>query len=225
MTDESPILSIADGGTYIDERGMERPTHRFVSFRFEAVENEAKSRMTGRRVFERALIMRQHYPGARDTLDREILRYPEGSDVPIIQEPDIWPAVRDTAEQWMRNQAEAVSGTPLSLLALNVAELASLKAGGVGSVEMLAALPDAALRAFDGAREMRDKARRYLDAAQDAAPLAKAEAEAVAARDEAAALRQEVAELKALLARRDDADEGAEPRRRGRPPKARDEAA
>lgn len=222
MTDESPVFSIADGGKYTDEHGAERPTHRFVSFRFEAVENEAKGRATGRRVFERALIMRQHYPGARDTLDRELLRYPEGHDVPIIQEPDLWPLVRETAEQWMRNQADAASGTPLSLLALNVAELASLKAGGVGSVEMLAALPDAALRPFDGAREMRDKARRYLDAAADAAPLAKAEAEAAAARDEAEALRQEVAELKALLARR---DEDAETPRRGRPPKARDEAA
>jgi len=219
MSDESPIISIADGGTYLDERGMERPTHRFVSFRFEAVENEAKSRATGRRVFERALIMRQHYPGARDTLDREMLRYPEGQDVPTVQEPDLWLIVRDTAENWMRNQADAANGTPLSLLALNVAELASLKAGGVGSVEMLAAMPDAALKAFEGARDMRDKARRYLDALSDAAPLAKAEADAAAAREEAAALRQELDEMRAMLTQREDVPAP----RRGRPPKIKEE--
>lgn len=218
MSEESPIFSIPDGGEYTDERGNTRPTHRFVSFRYEAVENEAKSRETGRRVFERALVMRQHYPGARDFLDREMLRFIEGRDAPVIQEPDIWLKVRDHAEKWMANAEAAAAGTPLALMNLAVHEIASLKAAGIGSVEMLAALPDAGLKVVEGARGLRDKARGFLSAAEGSAPLAKAEAEAAAAREEAAALRQELAELRAMLTARNDDDEPA-PRRRGRPPK------
>jgi hypothetical protein len=219
MSDESPIFSVADGGEYTDAMGNKRPTHRFVSFRYEAVENEAKSRATGRRAFERALFMRLHYPGSKDTLDRELLRYPDGGGDYIIQEPDQWLVFRDVAEKWMEKQDEAAAGTPLALLNLNVAEIAALKAAGIGSVEMLAALPDGGLRVVENARALRDKATRYVDAASDGAPLAKAEADAAAARDEAKALRQELAEMRAMLAARRDNEDEPEPRRRGRPPK------
>jgi hypothetical protein len=216
MSDESPIFSVPDGGEFTDASGNKRPTHRFVSFRYEAVENEAKSRATGRRVFERVLMMRQHYPGSKDTLDREMLRWPEGSEHYTVQEPEAWLVFREIAENWIAKQQEASAGTPLALLNLNVAEIAALKAAGIGSVEMLAALPDAGLRVVESARVLRDKAQRYLDAASDGAPLAKAEAAAAAARDEAAALRQELAEMRALLAARPVEDDA--PRRRGRPP-------
>ena len=223
MTDESPIFSVPDGGMMTDAMGNERPTHRFVSFRYEAVANEAKSRATGRKVFERVLMMRQHYPGSRDTLDREMLRWPEGQDAYVIQEPDSWPMFAEFAEKWMAKQDEAAAGTPLALLNLTVTEIAALKAAGVGSVEMLAALPDAGLRAVEGVRALRNKALKYLDAATNGAPLAAAEAAAQAARDEAAALRQELAEMRAQMAARQTDDEA--PRRRGRPPKQHEEAA
>lgn len=221
MSDESPIFSIPDGGEYVDERGNSRPTHRFVSFRYEAVENEAKSRETGRRVFERALVMRQHYPGAKDYLDREMLRFRDGFP-PVIQEPDLWLKVSEHAEKWMANQDAAAAGTPLATLNLNVAEIATLKAAGIGSVEMLAALPDAGLRAVENARQLRDKAQRFLDAANDAAPLAKAEAEAAELRAQVEEMRQEMAELRAaLMVAREDEPPAA---RRGRPPKQREAA-
>jgi hypothetical protein len=170
-------------------------------------------------VFERALFMRLHYPGSKDVLDRELLRYPEGGGAYMIQEPDQWLVFRDVAEKWMEKQDEAAAGTPLALLNLNVAEIAALKAAGIGSVEMLAALPDGGLRVVENARALRDKAQRYVDAASDGAPLAKAEADAAAARDEAKALRQELAEMRAMLTARRDNDDEPAPRRRGRPPK------
>lgn len=222
MSDESPIFSIPDGGEYVDERGNSRPTHRFVSFRYEAIENEAKSRETGRRVFERALVMRQHYPGAKDYLDREMLRFRE-DDSRVVQEPELWFKVSEHAEKWMANQDAAASGTPLAVLNLNVAEIATLKAAGIGSVEMLAALPDGGLRAFENARVMREKAQRFLDAASDAAPLAKAEAEVAELRSVVEEMRQELAETRAaLLAAKQDDDPA--PKRRGRPPNQREAA-
>lgn len=217
MSDESPIFSIPDGGEYVDERGNSRPTHRFVSFRYEAVENEAKSRETGRRVFERALVMRQHYPGAKDYLDREMLRFRDGFP-PVIQEPELWLKVSEHAEKWMANQDAAAAGTPLAVLNCNIAEIATLKAAGIGSVEMLAALPDAGLRVVENARQLRDKAQRFLDAASDAAPLAKAEAEAAELRAQVDEMRQEMAEMRAALLAAKDNDAPA-PKRRGRPPR------
>lgn len=212
MSDESPIFPVPDGGEYIDERGNTRPTQKFVSFRFEAAENVEKSRAKGQRVFEKVLIMRQHYPGSKDSLDREMLRWPEGSDQPIIMEPDFWMTFRDVAEKWMANQAQMEAGTPLALLNIGVAEMAGLKAAGIGSVEMLAALPDTGLRVVEGARALRDKAARYLDAMADGAPLAKAEAEAREAKEAAQALKDELAELRAELARLRQGDEAAPPR-------------
>jgi hypothetical protein len=222
---EDQIFTVPDGGSYIDPMGNERPTNKYVSFRFEAMENVAQSRAQGRKVFDRVLIMRSHFPGSRDTLDRELLRFRDGAPEPQIVDEDLWPQFGGKAKEWMANQDSAANGTPLLLLNLDVAQIAELRAVGVGSVEMLADVQDGALRNFPGARAMRDRARAFLDAQESAAPMARAEAEATAAREEAAALRQELAELRAMLARRDDDDDdSAAPKRRGRPPKQKEAA-
>lgn len=222
MEDESVIIALEDGGRMLDETGRERPTHRFVSFRYEAVEDPSHVLDNGKMHYARVLVIRQHYPGTRDTLDRELVRFLPGRDEFVVQEPDVWRWAGETARKWMANQKEAENGTPLALLNLNVADIAGLRAGGIGSIEMLAALPDVGLRITENARALRDKARKFLDAQTDAAPLVKAEAEAKAAREEAAALRDELAELRremaAMRARREEDDEA--PKRRGRPPSA-----
>jgi len=219
--EESQVFSIADGGHFTNAMGDAMPTHRFVSFRFEAVENIPLSRDAGRPVFDRVLVVRQHYPGDKSTLDRNMLRWPAGSDRFVVEEPDHWPFVRDIAEKWMANQQEAASGTPLALLNLRVDEIAGLRAAGVGSIEMLAQVPDGALKAISGARELRDRAQRFLTAADAQAPLEQAEARAQAAQEEVEGLRERVAELEALVRR--SVQEREEPRRGGRPAAAKKE--
>jgi hypothetical protein len=219
MTEESPIFTVPDGGSFIDPAGVTRPTNKYVSFRFEAMESPAASRAQGRKVFDRVLMMRNHYPGSRDTLDRELLRFREGSDAPTVVDEDLWPEYRAVAESWMDKQGAAANGTPLALLNFDVAQIAELRAAGLGSVEMLAEVPDSALRNFPGARGMRDRATAYLDAQKGAAPLAKVQAENDAMRAELEALRQELRAAVAARQVEDDDDAEPAPKRRGRPPR------
>lgn len=208
--EESPQFAIPDGGEFVDESGRTVRSARFVTFRFEAMENPAASAREGRQVFDKALIVRTYYPGSRDTLDRVVLRWPNGSEERVVDDPALWEIVRDVAERWMEKQDAALSGTPLALMNLDVAAIATLRASGIGSVEMLAQAPETAARAIPGFFDLRRRAREFLEAQQRGAPAAKAEAEARAAREEAEELRRQLEELKRELAAR-EAPADAEP--------------
>lgn len=196
MADESPIFRVPDGGTEINALGAAAPTFRHVSFRYEAVEHEQKSREAGRKVFQQALLMRTYSPGSKDTLDRMMLVWPEEGAAPVIMEPDLWRTYSDVAEKWMAKVSTDAVGTPLALLNLNVAAEAVLREVGVATVEALAAVPDNGLRNIEGGRGLRERARSFLAAQQDAAPLAAAEDRAKAAEDRAKAAEEEVAALR-----------------------------
>lgn len=215
MADESPIIRVPDG-VEVNALGVEVTAYQLVSFRYEALENPAASARAGRKVFDRILMLRTHYAGSRDTLDRGLKRYGDDGTVDIL-DMVLWDKFGEIAAKYEANTEALQSGTPLGVLNLDVAAEATLRAVAVTTIEALAAVPDAQLRNLgNGGRELRERARNYLAAVDSAAPLAKAEAERDAARAEAEALRDEVKALRAELADARVIREQAPPRRRGK---------
>ena len=134
--------------------------------------------------------------------------------------------VRPLYEAWKRGEELPEDGTPISVLTfLRKEELAVLKASGIKSVEDLAGLNDRDREAvkLPAMREKCAQAKRWLEA-QDTNKAAAA----MAARDaEIAELKAQMSELaKSIRHDEPEVDENGDriPRRRGRPPKAENEA-
>lgn len=212
MPNETPILRIKTGAE-VAEDGGERAAYHLISLRYEAVENDARTRAEGRKSFDRVMILRTHYAGSADTLDRALKSYDAAGNGTVLDDR-LWGVFGEVAERF-ESQAQLIQGgTPLAVLGLDVAGEAALRAASVETVEMLADVPDHSLGKLGPmARGLRDRARVVLARADAAAPLAAAQEAAKAKDEEMASLRSEIADMRAQMAKRDD-DEDPAPRRR-----------
>jgi hypothetical protein len=119
-------------------------------------------------------------------------------------------------EAWKRGLTDVHEGQPLKeWAAISPAEVQTLAQAHIYTVEQLAAVSDGNAQAVGPIMALRDKARRHVEQTRQAAPLEKLNAR-VAEQDE------RIRELMALLESQARPEEPA--RKRGRPPKARDEA-
>lgn len=213
MQNESPVLRVKAGSEVTDDGG-ERPAFYLISLRFDAVENDARTRAEGRKAFDRVLMLRTHYAGSPDTLDRALKSY-DDSGVGTVQDDRLWGLFGEIATKFEQHADMLQTGTPLAVLGLDVAGEASLRAANVSTVEMLADVPDHSLGGLgSSARALRDRARVVLARADAVAPLAAAQEAARVAGEELAEMKAEMAELRAQMARRDDENEPAPRRRR-----------
>lgn len=148
-----------------------------AAFSKRAIELKAQSEKEGRPIYEERDFITIFLNGG-DVVDREVK--PKDK----IDYAQAWAA-------YEQGQSQKCSGTPVNQWpVLGVAQIATLRALNVFSVEQIAEASDALLQSIGmGAREMQAKARIYL---QKAATNAKAEA-AVA---ENVRLKEEIADLK-----------------------------
>lgn len=176
------------------------PAYAHVQLRWDAERNGFASEQQGRPVFERVLVLRHIYPGTTDTLDVQVKRFPD-EGAPVVLDPKRYEMFRPVLERFERDGAAAASGTPLSTINLDPAQIATLQASGVQSVESLADVADAVLdRLGMGARGMRDRAVAFFAALQGNAPIAALQSENERLVAEQADQRQTLAEYKAEMA-------------------------
>lgn len=191
-----------------------------VQFERATVRNSAASAAEGRPIYDKILRVYITPPGQKNqvvTHELERVFYaPEGQQPRIRRHEVYWPVFQEHLRAWDDGSGASMTGTPLNeLRALDMSIVASLREMGIHTVEHLAALPDAHLPM--GGRTWRELAAGYLKQAEGQKPLAE-----MAAR--LARLEEDNAALKAQLA-----GQGIEPAegkpRRGRPPRAENEAA
>jgi hypothetical protein len=142
-----------------------------------------------------------------------------------------WGAIEPAYAAWKKGHEITVDGTPLAAWPGVTPEQAEvLRTFGLRTVEEVANATDSVIARVQlpGVRDLQANARAFLEAAD----RGKVAAELARKDDEIAALKADMEELKAMLVESMQANEpdlepdGSEaPRRRGRPPKARDEVA
>lgn len=138
------------------------------------------------------------------------------------RDPMIWGVLKPYYDSWKAGQGTPISGTPLIAWPGATPQLVkALEPVNIRSIEDLAELEDSAIQrlAIPGLREKQKTARIYLDAMKTTSVVA---AENAKLKDEVGFLRGELGELRALINKSVEitADTPAEPKRRGRPPKA-----
>ena len=173
----------------------------FVKFRMEAVRNNYQSDLEGREVHDQVPYVFIQHAGSRDTFDGE------ATDAHKQRFPKQW-------EAFERGQADAPQGTAVeSAPWLNVAQVATLKANSILTIEQLAALPEPGLEALGpGARKMQENAQRFLNASERLQPIAELEAKNNELNSQVEALKKQLSDINERL--------GTEPRKkRGRPKK------
>lgn len=197
------------------------PDGNIVQFYEMAVPNEARSLGEGRPVIYRALMAKIRSPGMKNQIHEQEIHLID--DAGKIVRRKVSNTLRDKRRVYFdeifkdqlaaykegRDGTEAM-GTPLEQYPkIDVARAATLRASGVYSLEQLAAVPDAQLDQLGPhARQLRDDVKKYLDSMTGNT-----------------ALREQLEALKAQVAALTAANGAAEPARRGRPPKAAQEAA
>ena len=209
VTNESPMFRCPDGSA--------------VKFQEVAVQNKAKSDVSGRPIYWTSLQALIYGPGMKNQVAAaEIhLRDETGKVVRRSKErlqEDGTPIYRDEVfkeqlKAWKDGRDDALAlGTPLRMYPrLDVAQIASLEAIGIKTLEQLAEVPDSQLHQMINGRSFRDGAKAYLEAAAGGAPM-----------DRMVAKIAELEEKLKIMAERPQAETEAtteEPKRRGRPPK------
>lgn len=127
----------------------------------------------------------------------------------------LWPAIQPAYDAWKRGQDAPETGTPLGAWpAINQEIAAAFRAVGVRSVEEVADIGESVMAKvrIPNVRRWKDEAKLFLKA-RDSRGI---ELTVKAQNEEIAALKAQIAELAAVQ------NEEA-PRRRGRPPKVRDD--
>lgn len=137
--------------------------------------------------------------------------------------PDIWAAIKPYYEAWKKNEAEPVNGTPLFLWpAITKKQADDFKMKGIRSVEDVAETTDADLsRMGMGASALREKARQYIANKRGRGDLE----DALKEKDkQITELSERLASLtkvvEDLANKEEDEGDTAEPKKRGRKPKA-----
>jgi len=161
-----------------------------VTFYSRAVPNRFRTQEEGRPVYEQKDYIRLMVPGDRNY---EL-------DVPATDHyqqrfPDQW-------TRYKRGLSESMDGTPLeSWPALNVAQVAELRAMNVTTVDQLAVMPDQLAQKMMGNFKLREKAQAFLEAAKGTAQASKLEAELKKRDDDIAQMREQIAVLTAASAK------------------------
>ena len=154
-----------------------------VYFEWTEAKNGAESDKQGRVVFDKILRVYIQAPRMKNQIvAHEVERHfwtPEGEPPRKRVNDKIKARYREQLVAWEQRDAAALTelaGTPLrELHALDVAQIAELKATGIHTVEQLAGLADVHL--FMGAAKWREMARAYLEQANQQAPLGRLAAE------------------------------------------------
>ena len=194
---ETPILRVLMGPDPMASATgqVDVPSYAHVQLRWDAQRAGFASDQAGRPVFDKVLVLRHVYPGTPDYLDVQVKRYPPEGGEPQVLDPVRWSRFREVLERFERDGEAAAGGTPLAVMNLDPAAIATLQASGVQSAEMLADVPDSVLeRLGQGGRAMRDRARAYFAALEGNAPMAKLEADNDRLREDLAELKQQLAE-------------------------------
>jgi hypothetical protein len=129
------------------------PASKRLSVRFyvEAMEDEAASKASGRRVFKDTEMIEIRIPGSRDIIRR-----------PAAQEDKVSYAALYLAFKQNHSQ-EAVEGFPLTeWAAVKRSQAEELRAAGIRTVEHLAAAPDSVLSQLGPIRSLQQKAKDWL---------------------------------------------------------------
>lgn len=161
----------------------------YAEFYTEAVYSEFKSAEQGIPIHEDKVFIRIRQPGDR---------------LNIVERPAKDADKQRFPMQWARfeqNEKQATEGTPLEQWpAMTPAQIATLKAMGIFSVQQMAAVSDGNLDHLGmGSRSLRDRARAYLEAAEKGAVSSKVLAENENLRAEKAALEANLADLAARV--------------------------
>jgi hypothetical protein len=160
-----------------------------VTFYTKAVQNRSRSQTEGRVVYEEKDYIRIMVPGDRNY------------ELDVPAEPHYQGRFPTQWERYKKGQQERVDGTPLEAWpALNVAQVAELRAMNVFTVDQLANVPDSLAQKMMGNFALRQKAKDFLDAARDSAGATKLAAE-LAERDvQIAAMQAQLASLTKAMA-------------------------
>ncbi len=199
-----------------------------IQFYWASDKNGAESEKAGRAVHDKVLRGRVMAPGVRQLAVPvfEIERHFSDGTVKVNK----FHAQRYAKQlEAFKTSAAApeLTGTPLtSWPALDVAQIANLKALNIHVVEALATLSDQHLVHFPpGTRALRDKANAFLEAAKGNAPVEKLSADLASSQEQIARLQQQLADLNERFATDDEKNQTAMPaaeekRGPGRPKKA-----
>jgi hypothetical protein len=185
-----------------------------VVFKYQALENEEKSKAAGRPVFEDVEVCEIRAPGSRDMkpfLAAEFSDWVAGDPWTGTQ-----PRKRTYAERFSRQyrqfkeqQTQTKTGTPLTHIPfLTEGQRATLRALNVYTAEQLAGVEGAELKNLgQGGRELKNKAEEFLAASKEAAPNLQLAAELEALRAKMAVLEEDNEALKARSKGADPGDE------------------
>lgn len=172
-----------------------------VRFWLDAYENPAKSKETGRRIYDTVPWCEIRVPGEVDTVMGPVTKmHPD----PRNRFPLAWAAFQKD------NSTEGLVGTPLKFVPwLERGDVETLIHAGVKTLEQLGGISDGTLSNIPGGLSLRTKAREFIKAAQDAAPMEHL-SEELAKRDlEIGNLKAQIAEI--LRAKDDRGEDGSMP--------------
>lgn len=194
--DKTPVLRVAVGNDPNAMREGGAPDFAFIQLGFQAVHAGAASSDAGRPVYDKALFITHVYPGSTDQLDVEVKRYPAGGGEAIIMDEVRAARFAEIIAKFEQNAQGMETGTPLSVLNFDPAQVKNMEAAGAGTVEMLAAVPDGTLgRLGMGARGLRQRAIAYLDALGGGEAMARLQAQFDGQAAETDELRRQLADL------------------------------
>lgn len=173
-----------------------------VCFWETTAKNEYASKQEGRPIFDVVLMGQIRTPGAKMSIfDFEIERRCHGGQVKrrVNERSELWVDVLENQLAVWRKQREDkdLSGTPLETWPkLGVAEVASLNASGIYSMEQLAALPDSRLDVLGmNGRVLREQAKAHIELAKKNAPMEKLVEENETLKGQMESLRLQIQEL------------------------------
>jgi len=176
--------------SYEDSAVMEeQPRHAldsklYVTFYVKAVKNNFKSDQENRPIYDEVDFVRIIIPG--DT--KSII------DTKVTMEHR--QRFADRYERFKKNQAQAVSGTPLEVWPqMTVGQVAELKAMHIHTVEQLAELSDVLSQKIMGSHALRQKAAAFLAASSDTAASNKLAVELEKRDSEIEMLKAQMADL------------------------------
>lgn len=177
-----------------------QPDVHFIQLAWGAEFNQVASDKAGKQVFDKSLVVRHRYPGSHDYLDVIVKTWPAGGGEPVIVDNIRLSRYAELIAKFEAKAKISATGTPLSALNLDPAQIANLQAASVDTVEALAEVPDAHLDALGhGGRQLRERAKVLFAIRDDNAPLEQLRAENNALREQLGTVKESLAETSAHL--------------------------
>lgn len=187
-----------------------------VRFREQAEKNEQWSLDLGYDAFDNVLVALVCPPGgAKSEAACEIeRRLPDGT---VKVHPVNARKYAEVVKAYKENHGEGAAGTPLKELGIDPGQIATLRAKGIHSIEMMAEVSDNSGDNIMGFRGLKDKAVKFLELREKEAPTKRLEMELAQRDQQLASLQRQLEDLQAAVQR-----ELPERRGPGRPPKVRE---